>query len=467
MKPVIALVGRPNVGKSTLFNRLTKTRNALVADQPGVTRDRNYGVGREGDKPYIVVDTGGLSGDKEGVDEQMADQVFHAIGDADVVFFIVDGKSGLVGGDEIIAQQLRTCNKCLYLVVNKTDGRDANIVGAEFQSLGLGQSHCIAASQGRGVGALMASVLADLPEAEEADLEKEDLGIRVALVGRPNVGKSTLVNRLLGEERVVAFDEPGTTRDSIFVPFEYNDKKYTLIDTAGVRRRSKIKETVEKFSIIKTLQAIEESNLVVLVIDAHDGLSDQDATLAGFALDSGRAMVIAINKWDGLERDEKERVKSELDRRLPFLNFAETLFISALQGKGMSALMSSIDVAHASAMKVMPTPLLTRALETAIAQHQPPLVHGRRIKLRYAHQGGKNPPFVVVHGNQVDSIPSAYTRYLMNAFRKAFNLKGTPLRVEYRSSGNPYADKANRSVDRTKDKDRYSKKNKADNRGRR
>jgi GTPase len=441
MKPVIALVGRPNVGKSTLFNCLTKTRDALVADYPGLTRDRKYGTGRVGHKPYIVVDTGGLSGEKEGLDELMAGQVQQAIGEANVVLFMVDARAGLTGGDEVISRQLRRINKPIYLVVNKVDGSDEDIATAEFQSLGLGEPIGISSSHGRGVKHMMDEILAILPEPEEEEEEERDDSLKVAIIGRPNVGKSTLVNRLLGEERVVAFDMPGTTRDSIFIPFEQNGKKYTLIDTAGVRRRGKVKETIEKFSVIKALQAIEEANVVVLVLDAHEGISDQDATLAGFALDAGRAMVIAVNKWDGLEKEARDKMKEELERRLPFLDFAEMHFISALHGTGVGLLFKSVDAAYKAAMADLATPALTRILEDAVGQHQPPLVGGRRIKLRYAHQGGKNPPIIVIHGNQTDSVPGAYKRYLMNIFRKVFKLHGTPVRIEFRSGENPYAAK--------------------------
>lgn len=439
MKTVIALVGRPNVGKSTLFNRLTKTRDALVADYAGLTRDRKYGTGKVGDKPYIVVDTGGLSGDKEGVEEHMVNQAEQAIGEADVVLFMVDANAGLTGGDEDIAQQLRRINKTVFLIVNKIDGIDKDVATVEFQSLGIGEPLAIASSHGRGVRSMMDIVLADVPEAEEEDVE--DKTLKVAIIGRPNVGKSTLVNRLMGEERVVAYDMPGTTRDSIFIPFEQGGKKYTLIDTAGVRKRGKVKETVEKFSVIKALQAIEAANVVVLVLDAHDGISDQDATLAGFALDAGRAMVIAVNKWDGLQKDARERMKSELERRLPFLDFAEMHFISALHGTGVGLLFKSVDAAYKAAMMDISTPDLTRILEDAVSQHQPPLVRGRRIKLRYAHQGGKNPPIIVIHGTQTDSVPGSYKRYLTNIFRKVFKLHGTPIRLEFRSSDNPYAGK--------------------------
>jgi len=448
MKPVIALVGRPNVGKSTLFNQLTKSRDALVADYPGLTRDRKYGTGRVGDKPYIVVDTGGLSGDAEGVEEQMVDQVHQAIGEANIVLFLVDARAGLMAGDEQIVQQLRRINKPIFVVVNKIDGTDETMGIIDFQGLGMGEPLAIAATHGRNVTRMMQTVLADLPEADEGEEEEEDGSVKVAIIGRPNVGKSTLVNRILGEERVVAFDMPGTTRDSIFIPFERDSKEYTLIDTAGVRRRGRVKETVEKFSVIKALQAIEEANVVILVLDAHDGISEQDATLAGFALDAGRAMVIAVNKWDGLEKHARERMKTELDRRLPFLDFAEMHFISALHGTGVGHLFESVDAAFAAAIKKLPTPDLTRILEDAVSQHQPPMVRGRRIKLRYAHQGGRNPPLIVVHGTQTDSLPGAYKRYLVNIFRKVFKLKGTPVRVEFKSSDNPYAEQRKKQVQR-------------------
>ncbi len=456
MQPVIALVGRPNVGKSTLFNQLTKSRDALVADYPGLTRDRKYGTGKVGEKPYIVVDTGGLSGDTEGVEGHMAEQVYQAIGEANVVLFLVDARDGLTVGDEQITQQLRRVNKSIFLIVNKIDGSDETLTVAEFQSLGMGEPLAIASAQGRGISKMMDTVLADLPVVEEQ--EDEESGTKVAIIGRPNVGKSTLVNRIMGEERVVAFDMPGTTRDSIFIPFEHEGQQYTLIDTAGVRRRGKVKETVEKFSVIKALQAIEAANVVILVLDAHEGISCQDATLAGFALDAGRAMVIAVNKWDGLEKNARERMKVELDRRLPFLDFAEMHFISALHGTGVGHLFEAVDSAYSAAMKKLSTPELTRILEAAVIQHQPPLVRGRRIKLRYAHQGGKNPPLIIIHGNQTESVPSAYKRYLMNIYRKAFKLYGTPVRLEFKSSENPYAGKRNKLTQRQVQKKRRLKK---------
>lgn len=462
MLPVIALVGRPNVGKSTLFNRLTRTRDALVADQPGLTRDRKYGVGRIGAHPYLVVDTGGISGDKEGIDGLMEQQVQAAIGEADHLIFLLDGKDGLTAGDEIIAEQLRRTGKPLTVAINKSENLDRTTAGVDFYALGLGEPVPIAAVHGRGVKPLINAVLATLVVEQAAtdgtvgsiDASHEEQGVQVAVVGRPNVGKSTLINRLLGEERVVAFDLPGTTRDSIFIPFEHDDKNYTLIDTAGVRRRAKVNEAIEKFSIIKTLQAIEQANVVMLVLDAHQGISEQDATLAGHILESGRALVVAINKWDGLDPDERERIKSEMLRRLPFLSFAEWRFISALHGSGVGHLMAAVDAAYQAAMVDMRTPDLTRILEEAVMEHQPPLVRGRRIKLRYAHQGGKNPPLIVVHGNQTADVPATYQRYLANRYRQAFDLHGTPLRIEFRTGENPFEGRRNKLTKRQQDKRR-------------
>jgi GTP-binding protein len=443
MLPVIALVGRPNVGKSTLFNRLTRSRDALVADQPGLTRDRKYGVGRLGDSPYVVVDTGGISGDREGVDALMLQQVQHAIGEADHILFLLDGREGLAGGDQQIAEALRRTGKPVTVVVNKTESLDNAIATADFHSLGLGEPVAIAAAHGKGVKPLINRVLEDLPGPDEEDLVEQDLGTQIAVVGRPNVGKSTLVNRLLGEERVVAFDLPGTTRDSIHIPFERDGKRYTLIDTAGVRRRARVSEAIEKFSIIKALQAMEAANVVFLVLDAHDGVTEQDASLAGHVVESGRALVVVINKWDGLDPEQRERIKADLQRKLPFLDFADWRFVSALHGSGVGHLLEAADHAYRTAMIDLKTPELTRVLEQAVTEHQPPLVKGRRIKLRYAHQGGKNPPIVIIHGNQTESVPPAYQRYLVNRFRKAFDLHGTPLRIEFRSGDNPYAGKRN------------------------
>jgi GTP-binding protein len=443
MKPVIALVGRPNVGKSTLFNNLTRTRDALVADYAGLTRDRKYGIGRLGGQPYLVVDTGGLSGDAQGVEGEMAQQVKLAIGECDAVIFLVDARDGLTPSDQNIAGYLRQCGKPVTLVVNKTDGLDAHVASSDFHALGLGEPLAIAASHGRGVRSMIELVLqAFAPDEEEAE-EGEDTeqGIKVAIVGRPNVGKSTLVNRILGEERVVVFDMPGTTRDSIYIPFERDGQKYTLIDTAGVRRRARIKEVIEKFSIIKTLQAITDSHVVLMVLDAREGISEQDAHLLGHAMEAGRALVIAINKWDGLDQEKKELVRRDLAIKLPFLDFAKIHYISALHGTGVGELYASLKKAYASAMRKFSTPELTALLESLVFAHQPPTVHGRRIKLRYAHQGGKNPPIIVIHGNQVDRVPGSYKRYLENGFRKYLKLEGTPIRIELKGGENPFAGK--------------------------
>jgi len=443
MKPVIVLVGRPNVGKSTLFNRLTQSRAALVADQPGLTRDRIYGTGRVGDRPYIAVDTGGLSGERDGIDSLMAEQAMLAVQESDVILFLVDGRAGMTSGDQDIARHLRQFGKPVYLILNKAEGLNAAIVSAEFQALGLGMPYPVSATHGDGIGHMMEAVLTPLPiesEGSETDLAS---GIKVAIVGRPNVGKSTLVNRIIGEERVLAFDEPGTTRDSIAIPFERDQRHYTLIDTAGVRRRHKVTDMVEKFSVVKTLQSVEEAHVVVLVLDADSGVTDQDATLAGIVLESGRALVIAVNKWDKLDSEQRTYLKREVERKLPFLEFATVYFISALQGTGVDKAMAGVDRAYQSATQKLSTPQLTRYLMDLVKQHQPPLVHGRRIKLRYAHQGGQNPPTIIIHGNQVDAVPGAYRRYLSNAFREILKLEGTPLVVEFKGSENPYRDKKN------------------------
>jgi GTP-binding protein len=442
MKPVIALIGRPNVGKSTLFNCLTRSRDALVADQPGMTRDRNYGEGRIGDHAFIVIDTGGLSGEREDLDQRMAQQVWQAVTEADAVLFIVDARDSLLPGDEDIARQLRQLNKPVSLVINKIDGVDADVAASEFYRLGMGEPYAIAAAHGRGVASLVEQVFAQFPEAEMAEQEKP-AGIKIAIVGKPNVGKSTLVNRILGEERVLALDLPGTTRDSIYIPFNRDGQDYVLIDTAGVRRRGKVSNVLEKFSVIKALQAIEEANVVVFVIDARQGVSDQDAHLLGFVLDAGRALVLAVNKWDGMTQDDKTSVKSELQRRLQFAEFARLHFISALHGTGVGNLFQSINRAYDSATKDLSTPYLTRILEDAVSAHQPPLVRGRRIKLRYAHQGGRNPPVIVIHGNQTEEVPRAYQRYLSNTFRDVLQLQGTPLRIEFKTGKNPYEGKRN------------------------
>ena len=441
MLPVIALVGRPNVGKSTLFNSLTRTRNALVADMPGLTRDRQYGISQRGPRPCVLVDTGGLTGDDAGMDGLVARQVWRAIEEADLVLLLVDGRAGLTAADEEIADQLRRAGKPLHLVINKGEHRDPDLLSAEFHVLGLDELHVVAAAHNQGVEDLMEEVLAVLPapdEEDEAAAEPEEPVIKLAVVGRPNVGKSTLVNRLLGEERMLACDLPGTTRDSVAAPFERDGQRYVLMDTAGVRRRSRVSEAVEKFSVIKALQAIEQSHVVVLVLDARQGISDQDASLLGLVLDSGRALVLAVNKWDRLDPEIRTQVKRDLDWRLDFLDFAKIHFISALHGTGVGELMVSVREAYAAATRKLATPELTRILEEALAAHQPPLVHGHSIKLRYAHQGGQNPPMIVIHGNRIEHVPEAYRRYLTNIYRKRLDLWGTPIRIEFRGGDNPY-----------------------------
>jgi len=441
MLPVIALVGRPNVGKSTLFNRLTRSRDALVADQPGLTRDRKYGVGKVGPQPYLVVDTGGLTADAQGIDAKMEQQVWRAIDQADLIFFLVDARAGLNAADEEIAARLRRTGKPVQLLVNKSDGLERAAVTVDFHVLGLGDPHPVSAAHGQGIKPLMERVLQQLPPVE--DFEPEDEGIRIAVVGRPNVGKSTLINRMIGEERVIAFDQPGTTRDSILVPFSREGRRYSLIDTAGVRRRARVDEGIEKFSVIKALQAMEQANVVFLVLDAHEGVAEQDATLAGHVLNSGRALVVVVNKWDGLDPGERERMRAELARRLPFLDFAEWHLVSALHGSGVGLLLEAAERAYRAATMDLKTPELTRVLEDAVREHQPPLVKGRRIKLRYAHQGGRNPPIIVIHGNQTDAVPGAYQRYLVNRFRETFKLHGTPIRIEFKSGENPYQGRRN------------------------
>lgn len=457
MTPVIALVGRPNVGKSTLFNRFTRTRDALVADWSGLTRDRKYGDGKLDDRPFIAIDTGGVSGLEEGLDVAMARQSFAAIEEADTILFLVDGQSGITSADAFIAEHLRKTDKPVTLVVNKTDGRDPDIATADFFELGLGQPVAIAASHNRGVRSLLEYVLEQFPAPEEIIDPMLDDSIRLAVIGRPNVGKSTLVNRMLGEDRVVVFDHPGTTMDSIYIPYERHGKAYTLIDTAGVRRRKNITEAVEKFSIVKTLQAIQDANVVVLVLDAQDGLVDQDMHMLGFALESGRALVLAINKWDGLSEDKKDTIKTAIDRRMPFLDWADMHFISALHGTNVGHLYESVEEAYDGARSKWSTNHLTNLMQGVVEMHQPPMVGGRRIKLRYAHQGGSNPPRVVIHGNQLDKLPGSYKRYLENAFRKALGVRGTPIRFEFRTGDNPYDDaaKGRRS---TKIKDRKGRR---------
>jgi len=443
MLPTLVLVGRPNVGKSTLFNRLTGTRDALVHDLPGMTRDRHYGRGRIGGKPYLVVDTGGLEPvAKDGIMAEMARQTLQAIDEADAVIFMVDARSGMTSQDKVIADRLRRASCPVWLAVNKAEGMNPAVITAEFHELALGEPLAISGAHGDGIADLVDLALAPFSAEEE---KSDDFGIpKIALVGRPNVGKSTLVNALVGEERVIAFDQPGTTRDSIYVDFERDGKPYTLIDTAGVRRKGKVFETVEKFSVIKTLQAIEDANVVVLVLDAHENISDQDAHLAGFILEAGRALVVAINKWDGISPEQREDVKRDIGRKLAFLDFARFNYISALKGTGLENLLKDVEAAHAAAFIKLSTPKLTRVLEMAVEQHAPPKSGLFRPKPRYAHQGGKNPPVIILHGNALEGLRDDYKRYLESSFRKAFKLQGTPLRIQVKEgeSKNPYEGKA-------------------------
>ena len=444
MKPVIALVGRPNVGKSTLFNRLTRTRDALVADLPGLTRDRHYGEGRLGSRPYLVVDTGGFEPvAKDGILYEMARQTRQAVEESDVIVFIVDGRNGLAPQDKTIADYLRKAGRPIVLVVNKAEGMRYTTVSAEFYELGLGDPRAISSAHGDGVAETIDDALAiayaDRPE--EEDEAANTRGTKIAIVGRPNVGKSTLVNTLIGEERVIAFDMPGTTRDSIHIEFERQGRPYTLIDTAGLRKRGKVFEAIEKFSVVKTLQSISDANVVILLLDARQDVSEQDAHIAGFIVEQGRALVIGVNKWDGLDGHTRDRIKHDLQRKLKFLDFAKFHFISATENTGIGALMRSVDEAYAAAMAKLATPRLTRALIEAVEFQQPRRKGPVRPKLRYAHQGGQTPPIIVVHGNALDAITDAYKRYLEGRFRETFGLVGTPLRIEFRSSKNPYADK--------------------------
>ncbi len=448
MIPTIALVGRPNVGKSTLFNRLTGTREALVADYAGLTRDRKYGEANVQGRKCILIDTGGISGEEEGIDSAMAEQSKLAIVESDIVLFIVDCRDGLMLADQEIANYLRAKNKHVYVVANKVDGLDHDVSIAPFFELGMGEVHSIAAAHGRGVKSLMEQVLAEIPEPEEPEVDAGDHGLKMAIIGRPNVGKSTLVNRLLGEDRVVVFDQPGTTRDSIYIHYERNGTPYTIIDTAGVRRRKNVKLTVEKFSIVKTLQAIEDANVVILLVDAQEGIVDQDLHIMGHAIDAGRALVIGINKWDGLEEEHKGYVKNELQRRLRFVDFADCHFISAKHGTGVGHLYKSVEKAFRSATERFSPSHLTKILEDAVSTHQPPLVRGRRIKLRYAHAGGHNPPIIVIHGNQTKDVPQHYTKFLEKTFRRVLKLHGTPIRIEYKTGDNPFADRKNKLTDR-------------------
>jgi GTP-binding protein len=443
MKPVIALVGRPNVGKSTLFNRLTRSRDALVADLPGLTRDRHYGEGRVGERPFLVIDTGGFEPvAKEGIMHEMALQTRQAVAEADVVVFIVDGRQGLTPHDKTITDFLRKSGRQVMLVVNKAEGMKYTSVVAEFYELGMGDPYVISAAHGDGVNDLVQEALdqafAQRPDDAE-ELEPAERGIKIAIVGRPNVGKSTLINTLVGEQRVIAFDMPGTTRDSIEVPFERDGKHYTLIDTAGIRRRGKVFEAIEKFSVVKTLQSISEANVVILLLDAQENISEQDAHIAGFILETGRALVVAVNKWDGLQSSDRDEIKIDLDRKLDFLSFAKTHFISALKATGIDPLMKSVDAAYAAATADLSTPRLTRALQEAVEKQEPKRKGSIRPKMRYAHQGGQNPPIIVIHGNALEAVSEPYKRYLEKHFRDTFNLVGTPLRIELRTGKNPFA----------------------------
>ncbi|HEY0562684.1 MAG TPA: ribosome biogenesis GTPase Der [Methylophilus sp.] len=441
MLPTIVLVGRPNVGKSTLFNRMTKSRDALVADLPGLTRDRHYGRGIGASQPYLVIDTGGFEPTAEsGILKEMAKQTLLAIDEADVVIFLVDGRAGITPQEFIIADTLRKAQRPVLLAVNKTEGMQKAIVSADFYELGLGDPLSISSAHGEGVKDLVELALENFPEPSEDEGRTSDKVPRIAIVGRPNVGKSTLVNALLGEERVIAFDEPGTTRDSIEIDLEKDGKRYIIIDTAGVRKRGRVFEAIEKFSVVKTMQAIEDANVAILVVDAQEGITEQDAHVAAYILDAGRALVVAVNKWDGLPEDEREFIKNEIDRKLVFLNFAKFHYISALRKKGLPELFTSVDGAFKAAMAKLSTPQLTRVLIDAIAQHQPPISRGTRPKLKYAHQGGMNPPIVVVHGSHVDDIKDSYKRYLEGVYRKTFQLVGTPLRVQFNQGENPFAE---------------------------
>lgn len=440
MKPTLALIGRPNVGKSTLFNRLTRSRDAIVADLPGLTRDRHYGHGRLGHKPYLVVDTGGFEPlVKDGILHEMARQTEQAIAEADAVIFVVDARSGLTPHDKEIANKLRRIDRPVFVAVNKAEGLNRGMVEAEFHELGLGEPHAISASHGEGVRGLVDLALAPFPEPEDDEARQDTL--RVAIVGRPNVGKSTLINTLLGEERVIAFDAPGTTRDAIEIEFERSGRPYVLIDTAGMRKRGKVFEAIEKFSVVKTLKAIEDANVVILMVDAQADVSEQDAHIADFVVQSGRALVVAVNKWDGLDRYVREQTRQTLQRKLKFLDFAKFHFVSARENIGLEALFKSVDGAYAAAMTKLSTPRLTRVLADAVARQAPPK-HGLfRPKPRYAHQGGSNPPIIVIHGNAVDQIGDSYRRYLEHSFREAFKLQGTPVRIQFVAARNPYADK--------------------------
>lgn len=442
MIPVVALVGRPNVGKSTLFNRLTRSRDALVADLPGLTRDRQYGHARIQNRPFIIIDTGGITGEEVGIDGFMAEQSKAAVRESDIVLFVVDARSGLTAVDENLARELRTFGKPVHLVVNKTDGINADAALIDFYALGFDSVNPIAAAHGRGVTSLAENVLLPVaPEIDEEEQAKRDKHPKFAIVGRPNVGKSTLVNRMLGEERVVVFDMPGTTRDSIYIDMERHGKPYTVIDTAGVRRRGRVKEVVEKFSVLKTLQAIEDANVVIMVFDAREGITEQDLSLLRYIMEAGRSLVIAINKWDGMTQEQKDKVRDDINRRMVFADFARMHFTSALHGTGVGDLFESIDEAYRSANVEMSASRLTRELEIAVAKHPPPTIKGFRSKLRYAHPGGHNPPRIVIHGNRTTKLPESYQRYLIKHFIKVLNIVGTPIKLELKEGHNPHEGK--------------------------
>ncbi len=449
MLPVIAIVGRPNVGKSTLFNCLTRSRDALVSDFPGMTRDRQYGEANIHGRRFIIIDTGGITEEKEDLDLLMADQSLQAIEEADKVIFLMDARAGLTASDLTIAEKLRGKNKHIFLVLNKAEGLDPTIAAADFFRLGFGEPYTISAAHGSGLQNLVTALL---PEEPEPTPDASVTGIKLALVGRPNVGKSTLTNRMLGEERVIVFDQPGTTRDSIFIPLTRFDQQYTLIDTAGVRQRGKVFETTEKFSVVKTLQSIEATHVVLFVMDAREGITEQDLRLLGFVIDSGKALVIAINKWDGMSHEEKEKTRESIDRRLNFVPYVRIHFISALHGSGVGTLFDSVQEAYESANKKLSTPKLTKILQEAVIQHTPPMVQGRRIKLRYAHAGGSNPPRIIIHGNQVDSLPDSYRRFLANTFQTRLKLMGTPVRIEVKGGENPFRHKRNTLTPRQQQK---------------
>ena len=442
MKPVLAVVGRPNVGKSTLFNRMTKTRDAIVADFAGLTRDRHYGDGRLGDREFIVVDTGGFEPDSTtGIVKEMAKQTRQAVAEADAVIFVVDIRSGVAGQDHDIARYLRVAGKKVLLAVNKAEGMDESPLLAEFYELGLGEPHPVSAAHGQGIRSLLDAALADFQFDDEETEPEEGAPIRLAVAGRPNVGKSTLINTWLGEERLVAFDQPGTTRDAITVPFERNGQKFQLIDTAGLRRRGKVFEAIEKFSVVKTLQAIADANVVLLLLDATQGVTEQDAHIAGYILESGRAVVLAVNKWDAVDDYQKQTLQRSIESRLGFLKFAPVMNISAIRRQGLAPVWKAIADAHASAMKKMPTPVLTRLLLDAVEHQTPKRAGAFRPKLRYAHQGGMNPPIIVIHGNSLEHVTESYKRFLEGRFREHFKLTGTPMRIEMRSGKNPFDEK--------------------------